>query len=294
MSLPPLCPVRLLAPTVLAVVSLCGGAAQAHHDGPVLPLSLNAPGAVGSLANPAGQTETKFGLSSRAFRVSDHALYGPTVGGGDATVLFNGVYGAWAVSPHLSLETLLPLVTDVPSGEAEGSTGIGDVRFGARWFTPWQRLEALWALGAEVSLPTGNAELGFGADAFVTRASARLARDFAAARLRMFVEAGVAAAWSEQRGSLADVAVAGMWQAMSQVGLFCELRALTALESGRRNALEFVGRTRAPGDTSVVITPAVIVNATSRLALALGPQIPFGFRDFDFGFALSATYRLQP
>ena len=75
--------------------------------------------------------------------------------------------------------------------------------------------------------------------------------------------------------------------------MFCEVRVLTALERGREKPLEFVGRTRAPGDTSVVLTPGLIVGATDRISIALGPQIPLGFKDFDYGVAASATYRLN-
>ncbi len=265
--------------------------AEAHHDGPVLPLSLNAPGAVGGLANPAAQTETKFGLASRAFRVSDHELYGQGLGG-NATVLFNGLYGALALSPNWSLEALVPFVTDVPSN-GHSHTGLGDVRMGLRWFEPLQRLGMQLMLGAETALPTGNADQGFGAGAAVSRVSTRLAKDLPAQRMRLFVETGMAWAWAPRRGTLADVAFAGMWQALGPVGLFCEVRVLTAVERGREAPLEFVGRTRTPGDTTVVFTPALMLAASPHISLALGPQIPVGFKDFDFGFALSATYRID-
>lgn len=278
--------------SLLALVAIVPATARAHHDGPVLPLSLNAPGAVGGLGNPAGQTETKFGLTSRVFRVSDHGLYGPPLAGGDATIIFHGLYGAWALSPHWSLEALLPVVTDLPDGERSSQTGIGDVRLGARRFAAVEAWRALWAVSLETALPTGDATRGFGADAFVSRLSTRLAKDLAEQRLRLFIEGGLAWAWQHERGTLADVAAAAMWQALAPLGLFFEARVLTAVERGREIPLEFVGRTRAPGDTSVVLTPALMLFLGKSISVAAGPQIPLGFRDFDFGFALSATYRL--
>lgn len=278
--------------TMLVGLGLLPRVGQAHHDGPVLPLSLNAPGAVGGLANPAGQAESKFGVASRAFRVSDHALYGNPVTGGNATVLFNGLYGALALSSRLSLETLVPIVTDLPEGDGRSETGLGDVRLGGRWFLPVGQTQNVWALAAEVALPTGDATRGFGADAFVSRLSGRLSRDLANGRLRVFAEAGAAWAWEDQRGTIADLAAAGMWQAVGPLGLYLEARVLTALERGRQNPLEFVARTREPWDTSVVITPAVTASLGEHVALAIGPQIPLGFQDFDLGFSFSATYRL--
>lgn len=276
-----------------ALLGLLAGPAEAHHDAAdALPLSLNTPGAVGGLTSPAERTETRFGFLSRAFRVNDNPLYGAALGG-DALVLWNGLFGNLSVTPQLSLEALVPLVTDLPDDQ-ESRTGLGDVRLGVRWFHRVSSLDATMALGAEGSLPTGDAARGFGADAVVTRTSGRLIHDLPRPRMRIYGEAGVAWTWAERRGTLADAALAALWQPFERLGFLCEARVLTALEQGRAQALAFVGQTRQAGDTTLVITPALTLALGRQVGMSVGPQIPLGFKDFDFGVTAAVGFSPGP
>ncbi|MDX2024408.1 MAG: hypothetical protein SF187_29470 [Deltaproteobacteria bacterium] len=261
--------------------------AHAHHDGgAALPVALNVPGNVAGLSIHTPQT--RFGLSSRLFRVTGHPLYGPLTGG-DATVLVNALYGMVGLGPRFAAEALLPIISDFPAGAGHGHTGLADVRLGLRAFVPMQTLG--WSAAVETSVPTGSAEHGFGADAFVSRLSTRLAYDVVQERLRVFTEAGIAWAWDESRGTMADVALAAAWQTTRVAGLYVEARVLAAVEQGRDNLTEVGGRSRAAGDTSVVLTPAVTLALTPNLTLAAGPQFPLGFEDFAYGAIASLTYR---
>jgi hypothetical protein len=185
------------------------------------------------------------------------------------------------------------LITDLPQGENTSHTGIGDAQLGLRWFVPNENTEAqyLWSMAIETSAPTGNASYGFGADAFVSRISTRISRDLFDDRVRVFAEAGAAWAWAEKRGSMADFALASVWQTTRVLGLFIEARVLTAVQSGRLEPVNFGGRSRATGDTSFVLTPALSLAASDKISVAAGPQIPLGFKDFEYGFAISITYR---
>lgn len=259
--------------------------AHAHHDGPTLPVALNVPGNVAGLSIHTSQT--RFGLSSRFFRVTDHPLYGAATGG-DATVLVNALYGMVSLGPRYAAEVLLPVITDFPAGAGASHTGLADVRLGLRAFLPVQALG--WSAAVETSVPSGSAEHGFGADAFVSRLSTRLAYDLLDERLRVFAEAGVAWVWGESRGTMADVAGAAAWQTTRVAGFYFEARVLTAVEKGRQNLTEIGGRSRAVGDTSVVLTPALTLAITQKLTFAAGPQFPLGFEDFAFGAIASLTY----
>ena len=285
---------RLSARPALVYSLLVGGTtlasgtrpACAHHDsGPQLPLSINLPGNVGGLSNPGTLTQSNVGFGTRAFRVSDHSLYNGVIGG-DATVLLNALQGTVGIGRKVAATAMLPMVSDLPEGGVQGHTGLGDVRLGLRWLATNNDAQA-WSIAGEASLPTGNTKRGFGAGAVVSRVSARLSHDVSQ-QLRLFAEAGVALAWNEVRGTMADAALASVWQATAVVGLFFEARVLTAVEQGK---IELVGRARKAGDTSVVLTPALTVAAGEHVSAALGPQIPLGFKDFDIGFAASVTYR---
>jgi len=280
------------AVTAAAVFWPCAAARAHDHGGSQLPVSLNVPGSVGGITNPGGLTQTRFGLSSRVFRVSGHPLYSAFMGG-DATVLMNALNSSIGVTRQLSFEGVLPLITALPQGDSASHTGLGDAQLGIRWFVSNTNIEAeyIWSMAAETSVPTGNASYGFGADAFVSRISTRLSYDFFNNRVRVFGEAGTAWAWAEKRGSLADVALASVWQTTRMVGVFVEARVLTSIESGRLEPLNFGGRARTAGDTSVVLTPALSLAASEHISAAAGPQIPVGFKDFDIGFAVSLTYR---
>lgn len=285
---------KALVSAIIAATVICHcAAARAHHDGGAqLPVSLNVPGSIGGISNPGGLTQTRFGISSRAFRVSGHPLYSAFMGG-DATVLMNALNGSVGVTHQLAVEAILPLITDLPQGDNSSHTGLGDAQLGLRWFAPNTNAESpyLWSMAIETSVPTGNAAYGFGADAFVSRISTRLSRDFFNNRMRLFADAGTAWAWAERRGSLADVALASVWQATNLLGVFIEARVLTAIESGRLEPINVGGRSRSAGDTSVVLTPALSLAISDHFSAAAGPQIPFGLKDFDFGFAVSLTYR---
>lgn len=281
----------LLSALVAISVGWPSASAQAHHDGgSQLPVSLNVPGTVGGISNPGGLTKTTFGLSSRVFRVSGHPLYSSFMGG-DATVLMNALHGTVGITPKLALQAMIPLVTDLPEGASSSHTGLGDMQLGLRWFALNDVTDYVWSVAAETSAPTGNEEYGFGAGTFVSRASTRLSYDFVDKRVRVFVEAGTAWAWAQKRGTMADVALASVWQTTRLVGLFVEARVLTAIESGRLEPVNFGGRTRAAGNTTVILTPAFSLAVGEHASAAAGPQIPLGFKDFDLGFAVSLTYR---
>lgn len=283
---------RTLTLTLIGAAVVCPSPqAFAHHDGGTqLPVSLNVPGTAGGLSPSAPMPETRLSLSSRAFRVSDHPLYSASIGG-DATVLLNALSASMGVAQQAAIEAVVPMITDLPEGTDGGNTGLGDVQLGFRWFALAQPEELALSLAAETSLPTGSASRGFGADAFVSRASTRLSHGLARNNLRVLAEAGVAWAWADRRGTMADVALASLWQATRVVGVFFEARVLTALEAGRQQPVNFGGRARQAGDTSVVLTPAITCLLSDHLTAAMGPQLPLGFADFDVGLALSVTYR---
>jgi hypothetical protein len=184
---------------------------------------------------------------------------------------------------------MLPIISDFPDDAGQSHTGLADVRLGLRAFVPLQTLG--WSAAVETSVPSGSAQRGFGADAFVSRLSTRLAYDLLNERLRVFGEAAVAWVWDESRGTMADVAGAAAWQTTRVAGLYLEARLLTAIERGRENLAEIGGRSRSAGDTSVVLTAALTLAVTEQVTIAAGPQFPLGFEDFAFGAIASVTYR---
>ncbi len=279
------CAHRAIASTTVLVALGFARASFAHHDASdtAAPMGLSDAGAIDASVGLRPSSGSSIGLTFRYLSTEQAPQLGmlPVVRERDFLVTQLSI--EHDVSDHFRIRAAIPSVTALPFSNAPLEVGLGDVRMGgmARML-----LGTLRSHGAiDISMPTGDTNLGFGQGAFLARLAGGLGGEWTES-LSLSGEVGLTRAFRDDNGLSIDYGVSLSQRVSPDLLLAFQARAMTALVDRQIATNLILQQPREAGATMLVLMPSATLKVSERLSVFGGPQLPFGRHTFGVGIVL--------